>query len=288
MSLAKKGIAFCKSQVCCAATKFKAALTGSGYEECLNIEDNAENGDKDVDDYDDDHSDSTGDYSDDDMPTNYQPTPEENVDVVGENGTQFNTFSWKFPSEISQSTLHGRNGSSACSVIAIIFAHGVWHERLDLQPLRSLCPLWIKLLLASIRVGNRLYDRCRHSLPHRFLSAAEAASVAEQCVSVSVGSPLAVRVSDEHAQTTLQHQLSILCNGPQPTNAALFIVNEKTVLFLALESGSIVLVDTHRHGMHGAEILLGQAGSLYQFVIGCQKLLDMRGHTYGNLSFITF
>ena len=88
MSLAKKGIAFCKSQVCCAATKFKAALPGSGYEECLNIEDNVENGNKDVDDYDDDHSDSTGDYSDDDMPTNYQPTPEENVDVVGEKVTQ--------------------------------------------------------------------------------------------------------------------------------------------------------------------------------------------------------
>lgn len=195
---------------------------------------------------------------------------------------QSNTFSWKFPPEISQSTLDGRNGSSACSVIAVIFAHGVWHERLDLQRLRSLCPLWVKLLIASIRVGNQLYDRCRHSLPHRFLSAAEAASVAEQCVSVSVASALAVRVCDEHAPTTLQHQLSILCIGAHPTNAALFIVNEKTVLFLALESSSIVLVDTYRHGMHGAEILLGQV------VIECQKLLDMSGHTFGNLSFITF
>jgi len=58
-------------------------------------------------------------------------------------------------------------------------------------------------------------------------------------------------------------------------------VNEKNVLFLDLESGSIVLVDTHCHGMHGAEILLGQAGSLYHFVMECQKLLDMRGQTYG-------
>ena len=186
-----------------AATKFKAALTASGYDECLNIKEDAENDDKDVDDYDDDHSDSTGDYSDDDTPTNYQPTSEENVDVVGEKVAQSNIFSWKFPPEISQSTLDGRNGSSACSVIALIFAHGVWHERLDLQPFPSLCPLWVKLLIASIRVGNRLYDRCRHSLPHRFLSAAEAASVAEQCVSVSVGSPLAVRVCDEHAPTML-------------------------------------------------------------------------------------
>ena len=72
---------------------------------------------------------------------------------------------------------------------------------------------------------------------------------------------------------------------PPPNECCLFIVNEKTVLFLALESGSTVLVDTHRHGMHGAEIFLCQAESLYQFVIECQKLLDMRGHTYGNLWF---
>ena len=77
--------------------------------------------------------------------------------------------------------------------------------------------------------GNRLDDCCRHSLPHCFLSSAEAASVTEQCVSVSIGSPLAVRICDELAQTTLQHQLSILCNGPP--NAALFIVKEKMFYF---------------------------------------------------------
>lgn len=91
----------------------------------------------------------TDDYSDDDTPTNYQPTSEENVDVVGEKVTQSNTFSLTFPPEISQSTLDGRNESSACSVIAVIFVHGVWRERLDLQPLRSLCPLWVKLLIAD-------------------------------------------------------------------------------------------------------------------------------------------
>ncbi|KAJ7394199.1 hypothetical protein OS493_000001, partial [Desmophyllum pertusum] len=65
------------------------------------------------------------------------------------------------------------------------------------------------------------------------LSASEAACVAEQCVSVSVHSPLGVRVCDDHAPTTLVHQLSVLCNGTQG-NAALLIANEKTVVFIAL------------------------------------------------------
>lgn len=51
LSCTKKGIAFCKSQICSAATKFKAALSGSDYEECLPLEEGAENDDDvDVDD----------------------------------------------------------------------------------------------------------------------------------------------------------------------------------------------------------------------------------------------
>ena len=255
LSCVKKGIAFCKSQICSAATNFKAALTGSDYEECLAVEDGSEN-DADVD-VDDGNYDSTGDCSDDEITNNY-----ENVPSSG-------------------------NGSSACSVIALIFAHGVWHERLDLQPTRSLSPLWVMLLCASIRVGNRLYDRCRHSLPQRFLSASEAATVAEQCVSVSVHSPLAVRICDDHAPTTLVYQLSALCDGTHG-NAALFIANEKTVLLLSLPSQFIALVDSHRHGGHGAEILLGRQRSLDQFVGACQKVLDLNSDTYCNISFINF
>ena len=181
LSCAKKGIAFCKSQICSAATKFKAALTGSDDEDCPTLEDGAENDDVVVD---DSNYDSSGDSSDDKIAINYKNVPSSgnNLVVLGEEIPHCDTFSWKLPVEISQSTLEGRNGSSACSVIALIFAHGVWHERLNLQPTRELCPLWVMLLCASIRVGNRLYDRCRRSLPQRFLSASEAATVAEHCV----------------------------------------------------------------------------------------------------------
>lgn len=194
--------------------------------------------------------------------------------MLGEEIPHCDTFSWKFPVEISQSTLDGRNGSSACSVIALIFAHQVWHGRLNLQRTPSLSPLWVMLLCSSIKVGNCLYDCCRKSLPQRFLSASEAATVAEQCVSVTVHSPLAVRVRDDHAPTTLVYQLSALCDGTQG-NAALLMANEKTVLFLVLAGQSIALVDTHRHGAYGAEILLGRQRKLHQFVGACQKVLEI-------------
>lgn len=106
-------------------------------------------------------------------------------------------------------------------------------------------------------------------------------------MSVTVHSPLAVRVRDDHAPTTLVYQLSALCDGTQG-NAALLIANKKTVLFLALTGQSIALVDTHRHGAYGAEILLGRQRNLHQFVGACQKVLDLNDDTYGNLSFIAF
>ena len=206
-----------------------------GYDD--NNDDNDDNND---DDDNDDDADSDEDGGDD--------LPEDDasgqVKVIGESIPGSDLFLWIFPAEVSQSTLDNRNGSAACSVIALICAHGVWHQRLDLQPTPLLCPLWVTLLCSSIRVGNRLYDSSRHSLPQRYLSASEATTVVERCVSVSVESPLAVRVCDEHAPTTLLFQITLLCTGERG-DAAVLIANEKTLLFIPVGNLSMVLVDTH-------------------------------------------
>ena len=284
MACVKKGIAFCKLQLVSAATSFKTALSGISFEESLDIQD-GENEEEDDDDVEDDVD--TGAISDDERVDIDQPSAGEDLEVTGENLPHSNLMEWKFPVEISQSTLDGRNGSYACSVIALIFAHGVCCQRLDLQPGPQLSPLWVVLMCAAIRIGNRFYDSCRHSLPQRFLSAAEAATIVERSVSASVDLPLPVRVFDEHAPATLLFQLRKLCTRNHG-HAALLIANEKTVLFMPIGNCSIVLVDTHRHGLHGAEVLLGQQESLDQFVHASQTVLGLQDDTYANLSFITF
>ena len=296
LACVNKGIAFSKGQLVDAVRTFKKALSGSGFEDSLNIQDTRgdaaggvnsdfNNDDENDEDYYENEDECEDAPEDDDTDSNLPNTDQ--IQVLGENISQTNLFVWKFPSEISQSTLNGRNGSSACSIIALIMAHGIWNQHLDLQATPLLCPLWVMLLHAAIRVGNRLYDRCRHSLPQRYLSASEAASIAEQRIALSVDSPLPVRVCDEHAPTTLLYQLQELCKGDRG-DAALLIANEKTVLFTPVGNSSIVLVDTHRHGIHGAEVLLGQQNSLDQFVHVSQAVIDLRDDTYANLSFITF
>ena len=85
----------------------------------------------------------------------------------------------------------------------------------------------------------------------------------------------------------LLFQLRRLC-ARDHSDAALLIVNEKTVVFIPVGNSSIVLVDTHRHGLHGAELLLGHQSSLNQFVSVCQTVLDLQDDTYANLCFISF
>ena len=171
LACARKGIAFCKGQLVGAAAKFETALAGSGLEESLNIQDVVEDDTDDDADAGDD-ADDDGEYEDvgDDAANNDSANinPPTAIKVTGETIPRTNLLLWKCPAEVSQSALDGRNGSSACSVIALIFAHGVWHQRLDLPPMLLLCPLWVTLLCTAIRIGNRLYDRCRQSLPRRF------------------------------------------------------------------------------------------------------------------------
>lgn len=288
LACVNKGVDFCKLQLTIAASKFKTALAGSEYEESLNVQEiigEGLNDDHNADDGDDDE-DEVDDNTQSDAPDSNTPSSDL-VQVIGESISQSHLVLWTFPAEVSQSTLDGRNGSAACSVIVLIFAHGIWHQRLDLQPTPLLSPLWIMHLCAAIRVGNRLYDRCRHSLPQRYLSASEGAIIAEQSISVTVDSPLPVRACDEHAPTTLLVQVKQLCTGVRG-DAAVLIANEKTVLFMAVGSSSIVLVDTHRHGLHGSVVLLGHRDSLDPFIHMSQNVLDLRDDTYANLSFISF
>ena len=192
---------------------------------------------------------------------------------------------WEFPD--SQSTLDGRNGSNACSVIVIIFAEGV-HTVGRLPSETSTVPLaWSTLLYRSIRVCNRLYDRCRDSLPQRYLSAAEAAIVVEPYVKVSLSPPHPVRLLDSHAPSTLQHHLSLMFETEQPNSSA-FIANGKTVLFSVLDSTTIILVDTHTHMDSAAVIVQGKKGNLLKFMEECQNVLGLSDTTFGNIVFLSF
>ena len=110
LALARKGIAFCKLQIISAAYKFRTALSGSTYEDSLNIEEIVDGNeyedvgeDPEEEDVDDNCENICVISDHDSVDTN--PPISDDIEVLGESIPHSDLFLWKFPAEVSQSTL---------------------------------------------------------------------------------------------------------------------------------------------------------------------------------------
>ena len=66
---------------------------------------------------------------------------------------------FKFPLEISQSTIGGRQGSNASTLMAIEFGSYCFKEKLDISLLWEQLPqIWTHSFINAICEGNALYD----------------------------------------------------------------------------------------------------------------------------------
>lgn len=114
--------------------RFQTILHGVDVE---NTNQHAQSGDvSDINDDEDVESDGSGD----DGEAYDLPTPVTNHSIIV-NMRPFDTNSmvwiWEFPYSVSQSTYQDRNGSNACSIIALLIAQGIHQVNVDLDP----CPV---------------------------------------------------------------------------------------------------------------------------------------------------
>lgn len=250
-----KGLAFCETRIRTAVSQFRKST------HCQSL--GASQLENDLDNILDEGSDAgsdCSDTSDDTVDTDF----DSDVDPVCNVVSLGSMVKWEFTE--SQAILDGRNGSNACSVIALIMAKNINEAELTTNNISQLTRTLKILLYKSIRIGNMLYDRSRGSLPHRFLSAAEAAIVSEPVLELSLSSPLPVRVTDPHPPSTLKYHLSKMYEGTSV---------QCVVLFAALNFDFIILVDTHCHNGSGTVILLGKRTDLNNFISECQNVLSL-------------
>ena len=194
---------------------------------------------------------------------------------------------WKFPKEISQGLYKGRNGSNACSLISILAGYALSLQNTAPPDCNSsISSVFLKVLCSCIEIGNRIYDLCRDSLPSRYLSIQEAASVLEMWFDMDVGINLPVRLKDHHVLSTIGGQLQEAFVS-RSSFVAFLILNEKTSLFYFTE-GVVTYIDTHIHEPSGALIVTAGEKELNSF---CNAVWELEGNpdnTYGNLVFVTF
>lgn len=282
ISLLEEGKEFCLKQIAAGLNAFSSVLSnelpsfkelavnseddGSEQEEEDDVEDVLE-GEEDEGDEDDlgdlQEEQVAGAIRADDELTEFtdelQPFPPLRSELIGEN-----IYVWRFPQDISQS------------------------KRKNMQiPREGFLPSNVlRILCGCIEIGNRMYDNCRDSLPSRYLSVQEAATlVSFSNVHVSVAEPLPVRLEDVHELSTLCGQLRKLTDDK--TYFLNIVINEKTSLFV-LTPPNIMYIDTHLHGSSGAVIVKGSTLNLSDFCKFVWALEEHDQSTFGNLSALTF
>ena len=153
--------------------------------------------------------------------------------------THHHFSSWHFPKNLSQSSIQGRSGSNACTLIALTIAKLFYTFPFQsIDPTAALNSTLAYLVVSGMLIGNQNYDRVTKGIPQYF-SVREGVSNLSFLGSVTIGSELPVSIMDETVPSaSLQHHLNLSHNSTSKT-AYLFILGGNTVVFIPLKNNSL-------------------------------------------------
>ena len=196
---------------------------------------------------------------------------------------------WHFPQHLSQSSIQGRSGSNACTLISLTIAklfHTFPIQSVD--PKQHLNTTLAYLVVSGMLIGNQNYDNLTKGVPQYF-SVREGVASLSFLGNVTVGNEMAVSIIDEQVPTAslLHHLDSALTCNTTTKSAYLFILDGRTVSFIPMPHSQILLVDSHLHGNTGALVAYSQRGDLPQ-LLSWFKAFNAFQYTLGTVTKITF
>ena len=165
---------------------------------------------------------------------------------------------------ISQSTIDGRNGSNACTFIALSFGSIYQQYNLNTPVGQYLDRQWQTALVDAIITGNDLHDE---------LFDGHGINIAVDDAIATVGDHCRVRgILQDHnvfgANPLDQFAAIIDLILQQKHSFHVLVVNDMTMLIIVDSNGTLMFIDSHVHGQNGAIIArsvpyLGQQGQLF-------------------------
>ncbi len=193
--------------------------------------------------------------------------------------------------EFSQGLIEGRNGSNACSFIAVIFAYLFDTYKLDFPYGKSYNDSRAESAMRSAMIqGNRLYDRHRSSLPNRYCSVQEVSdALMDYCLLIIVEEkPLWLESPEYFA--TIKGQCDLMMSFKMRFCAIFTFSDGKTSMLLG-DGFYIAFLDTHCYhyfNLDGGAVFVHGAKDLDRFV---ERIADVNAwptNIYGNLTFVKF
>ena len=163
---------------------------------------------------------------------------------------------WFFPYQFSQSTLFGRNGSNACTFIALLVSKFYFVNKsvLTLNQHNSLPPAWINLMINSMSLGNQIYDKITQGSGQYYSVDNAIRFLPDITGNVELEDSLDLSIINENPavpQSSLGFYLPRLTQ--EDNLAAIVIMNGKTICLVGRDN-NILIMDSHLHGQLGAMI----------------------------------
>ena len=184
--------------------------------------------------------------------------PQSNISVVRCTRVRHSSLTfYHFPREISQSYYGGRNGSNACTVIAVLIARTFCFGDVKLRQTELLSESWINLYGSCIAEGNRLYDTFINTKQQGalYLSVEDVAEELGNTLQIkNLGCSLPVSFVSNTETATIRYQLERLWKLNERL-AVIFIKDSRSGVFLFDKGGPLLFADSHSYGSGGAMLV---------------------------------
>lgn len=196
-----------------------------------------------------------------------------------------------FPPNISQSTLGGRTGSNACTVIAVLCGFYFLKHKLNADSVSNLLSdKWCSTMMNAIIEGNRVHD---------FVFAGAPVNLDVEDVVETFGSDIHLQAVDDTEYFVVNNNdISQLCNIvrkkqtiPDTAGAGVLIANGKSSCICIDAQGNLACTDSHKHKEKGALIVAADKANLESFV---QEVVNMhqrffnKALLYGALTWVHY
>lgn len=176
------------------------------------------------------------------------------INYVNRDSLQF----WFFPIHLSQSTINGRQGSTACALIALLMAHKYHNQKSSLAIQRQLSPAWFTLMVSSIIEGNSVHDDIFNHTPITLQIPMASSLLAGRIPQIRLGQELPANFTSEDgpSSSNLDHYLKeMVLNSTSLSPSAIVVTfRGNTFSFVPGKQNNLIFLDSHLHHPFGALI----------------------------------
>ena len=196
---------------------------------------------------------------------------------------------FSFPGNIAQSTVGDRQGSNACTIIAVKFGNYCNQQKLDVSLLWNQLPnVWVDSFVNAICDGNSLYDEL-YGDPAVYLDVEDVVNEVGQDFHVQSANQL-IGFTSANEYSDLVGHISGAMHSSTTDLYGVLIGCQKSVGFLVKTNGLCAIIDSHQHVTTNSGGMIIMADHPKKAILEYSKSLASQGYNLnqGTLTWVQY